>query len=477
MKRSLKGYRWRWAEGKKGCAENLIKSLGISPTLANLLASRGICEKERGREFLNPSLKYLNDPFLMRDMREAVERVVRAIRGKERIMIHGDYDADGVTSTALLYLALQRVGVKAEVYLPRRGVEGYGLSASAIEEAVKKGVDLIITVDCGSSAHKEVEMAGEEGIDVVITDHHEISHPLPSAEAVVNPKRRDDLYPFKGLAGVGVAFKLLQGLEKAGLPVQPIRDIDLVAIGTLADVVPLIEENRTLVVEGLRQIPFTEKAGLRELLKEGRIDLARPTTTRDVVFSIAPRINVPGRMGNPMLAFELLTTESPLEAELYMMELLKEEKRKQEAVERITREVMKRVSDEDLVVVEAGEGWEEGVLGIVANRVLDHFGLPSIILTIIGDEARGSARAPSSVNIIEALQSVSGLNMDFGGHQHAAGVKLPSSQIDALRDSLAEYMKKRFRREELGAEIVIEGVISPEEITEEFVEDVERLAP
>lgn len=457
--------------------ETLSQMLGVPPLLARLLSNRGICKKEAVKEFLTPSLSRLHDPFLMRDMERAASRILRAVEGGERIMIHGDYDADGVTSSALLYLALQRLGVKPLVYLPRRGVEGYGLSDAAVEWAAEKGVRLIITTDCGSGAHEEVELAAEKGMDVVITDHHEITHPLPPAVAVVNPKRRDDLYPFKGLSGVGVAFKLLQALEKRGLGVAPLTDIELVAIGTLADVVPLLDENRVLVVEGLKALPFTQKVGLQKLLNESRVDLSHPTTARDVIFSIAPRLNVPGRMGNPLLAFELLTTESPMDAEVYMMELLKEEKEKQVAVERITREVMGRVEKGTWVVVEAGEGWPEGVLGIVANRVLDSLGVPTIILTVEGEEARGSGRAPDGVDLLKALTEAAGEGVDFGGHRQAVGLRLPSQSVGELRKRLQEYFKKNYTREELQAEVVLDGEISPEEITEEAVEEMERLAP
>lgn len=476
MSRSLKGLQWRFREGVCD-PEMLSRRLGISPLLARLLANRGVCSRDEAEMFLKPSLSHLHDPFLMRDMKRATKRVREAVEEGEGIMLHGDYDADGVTSSALLYMAFKRLGRKPLVYLPRRGVEGYGLSDTAVEWAAEKGIGLIITTDCGSSAHSEVDLAADKGIDVVITDHHEISHPLPRAAAVVNPKRRDDLYPFKGLSGVGVAFKLLQALHKSGLDVDPLADVELVAIGTLADVVPLVDENRVLVIEGLKALPFTEKVGLQRLLNESRVDLSRPLSSRDVVFSIAPRLNVPGRMGNPMLAFELLTTESPIDAEIYLMELLREEREKQEAVERITREVMGRVEEGAWGVVEAGEGWPEGVLGIVANRVMDALGVPSIILTINGGEARGSGRAPEPVDLIEALEGLDVEGLEFGGHRQAVGLRLPASSIGRLREALEGFLKENYGREELRAEVVLDGEISPGEITEGMVEEIQLLAP
>lgn len=414
------------------------KKEGLDSLAAQLVFERGIQSKESLQSFLHPSLDDLHDPYLLHDMDKAVERIRRAIEENEQILIYGDYDADGMTSASILKETLEELGAECQVYLPNRFTDGYGPNASVYKYFIEQqGISLIVTVDNGVAGHEAITYAQTQGVDVVVTDHHSLPEELPNAYAIVHPEHPEGNYPFKHLAGCGVAFKLACAL----LEQVQVELLDLVAIGTIADMVSLTDENRILVKYGLSILRQTERIGLQELMKLASLD-REELDEESVGFQLAPRLNALGRLDDPNPAVELLTGFDDEEAiEIALMIDQKNSQRK-EVVEAIYREAKALVNPEKPVQVLAGQGWNPGVLGIVAGQLLGELHQPVIVLSIEEGKAKGSARSVEAINIFDALNDHRDLFLAFGGHAGAAGMTLEVDKLDQLSQVLTDYILK-----------------------------------
>ncbi|HID96440.1 MAG TPA: single-stranded-DNA-specific exonuclease RecJ [Candidatus Latescibacteria bacterium] len=463
--------------------KRLESELGVPPIIAQILLNRGIEDFEGSRRFLKPLLEDLNNPFLMADMERAAERLSRAIDANEKILIYGDYDVDGVTAVSYLLWILRGLGTRVSFYIPDRLTEGYGVSAQGITEADQNDIDLMITVDCGITAIEEVRLAKKLGIDVIITDHHQPGDRLPEAVAVLDPKRYNCSYPFKELAGVGIAFKLTEALfEGRGLDKDELyRHLDLVALGTAADVVPLIDENRVLVKHGIQRMAKTENPGLQALLENVGLK-GKVLGTGHLLFIVAPRINAGGRMGSAERAVRMLTTEDEAEA-VQIADILEIENRRRKGMdERTFAEASRMVEetcqpDEDRAIVLASEGWHPGVIGIVASRIVERFYLPTILISIDKDIGKGSGRSIPEFDLYFALRECRDTLMAFGGHRYAAGLTIEEKKIDEFRESFQNVAKSMLTGERLGPKLKIEGEITLDQIDERLVRLLRYFAP
>jgi single-stranded-DNA-specific exonuclease len=420
--------------------DRLARDLSLPPALCRVLASRGLIDPGEAKDFLRPRLEHLHPPGLMADAEKAAGRILKAVEGGETILVHGDYDVDGVASAALLTLWIRRLGGTVVPFVPHRLRDGYDLGDAGLEAAARARASLLVTCDSGIRAHEAVERARSRGVDVVITDHHTPGDSLPPAVAVVNPARSDCPYPDKGLCGAGVIYKLCQLLgEGRGIARDELLPhLDLVALATVADLVPLRGENRVLVRFGLRYLARSTKPGLRALLEvaglEGRDDL----DAGQVGFQVAPRINAGGRMGDADVPLRLLLSTDPRESEELARELDEDNRRRREVDRATLDDALDRLArDFDATstfgVVLAAEGWHPGVIGIVASRVVERVHRPTVLISLNGDEGRGSARSIPGVHLFDALQECREHFRRFGGHRQAAGMDLPRDRIDAFR--------------------------------------------
>lgn len=452
--------------------EILARETGLSPIAVRLLYCRGLRDAAAVQRFLSCEDTSFHSPFLMRDMEKAVARIRTALARNEKIVIYGDYDVDGVTSVSLLYLYLRGLGANVSYYIPSRSGEGYGVSVAAVQKLAGEGVNCILTVDTGITANKEAEYAASLGIDMVITDHHECRLPLPDAVAVVNPHRPDCDYPFKELAGVGVAFKLAAaieatiGKENGEKEIEGVRRVcrrfaDLVAIGTVADVMPITDENRLIVSLGLSRMASDCRLGLSALIEEANRPANGSTqpakrkkiTSSFIGFGIAPRLNAAGRMSDATLAVKLLLADTAGEAAQLAAELCEINRRRQTEENRIAEQVYRRIDEEfDLettrVLVLEDDSWRQGIIGIVASRVTERYGLPSILISFDGatrgfdspdDRGKGSGRSVKGMNLVEALVACEDLLVKFGGHELAAGLTVTRANIGAFRERINAY--------------------------------------
>jgi single-stranded-DNA-specific exonuclease len=464
-------------------ALELAGALDISPTIARVLISRGFTTPDAARAFLHPNLSDLKDPFTLLGMDKAVSRLIDALYANERILVFGDYDVDGITATSVMCLVLNRLGAQISYYLPSRLDEGYGLSEDGIDTARERGCTLIITVDCGITAVEEVIYAREHGIDVIITDHHEAGEPLPDAAAIVDPKQQDCMYEGGEIAGVGVAFKLCQALYMR-LEQDPAvleEHLDLVAMGTAADIVPLLGENRILVKYGLAQIARTDKPGLKALIFVSGL-MGREMGTGQVVFVIAPRINAVGRLGDAEKAIRLLTTRDEALASDIARVLDSENKRRKDIDEATLAEALEQIErtvdlSKDKAIVLSREGWHQGVIGIVASRIVERFHRPTVMISVEDGVGKGSARSISSFHLYDALSVCSDHLLRFGGHKYAAGLSIDPAQIDGFREMLKRVAAERLTDEDLVSSLTIDADIDIDEIDEHFVDLVEMFAP
>lgn len=503
---------WRLAEKSDEDLANitaLSAALGVSPALAELLHRRGYRTAEEAQRFIHCSDAVLHRPFLMKDMDKAVDRVLAAVEGHEKIVIYGDYDVDGVTSVSLLYLYLTELGADVGYYIPSRTGEGYGLSAAAIDKLVGEGVTCIITVDTGITANEEARYAADRGIDMVITDHHECRLPLPQAVAVVNPHRPDCPYPFKELAGVGVAFKLVaacesrRALERGEREVDGVRRAclkyaDLMAIGTVADVMPITDENRVMVKYGIEQLKTTKRAGLAALMDEASAGKAvgdagrrKKITASFIGFTLAPRLNAAGRMRDASLAVALLLEDDPTRAKALAVELCEINHQRQVEENRMAEEVFARIREEfdferTHALVLEGDHWRQGVIGIVASRVTERYGLPSILITFDGatagegsgmDEGKGSGRSVKGINLVEALSDSADLLVKFGGHELAAGLTVRRDRVDAFRERLNAYVAANTANGVAPVCYEVDAALPFGEITMKLAEELALLEP
>ena len=468
----------------KYCEEeinNLSKQIGVSPLLIDILLKRGISDIEAIKTFLYGSAEPFHDPFLLKDMKPAVERIWKAIMDKEKITVYGDYDVDGITASSLLYLFLQSVGASVSAYIPIRKNEGYGLNLEAIEAIYNSGTRLIITVDCGISGVAEVASMPND-MDIIITDHHTPPEVLPAAYAVINPHQVGCGYPFKNLAGVGVAFKLCQALykEKHNDAALWSEMLEFVAMGTVADIVPLIGENREIVKKGLAKMSETSSLGLRELMKIcGCVD--KTITAETVGFALAPRMNAAGRLEHAMSAVELLVTDDQDKAAEIAIKLNNENIERQEISAQIFKEAEEMLKDQNDIsqaIVLAKEGWHAGVIGIVASRLVDKYHLPTILISIDGEVAKGSCRSIPPLNLYDTLADCSDLLLQFGGHRQAAGLTLSTTNINSFREHFVHEVSQRLSPEDFEPKIAADVVVPPGcSLTLKLVKELSMLEP
>jgi single-stranded-DNA-specific exonuclease len=425
---------------------NRIEAPGqaLPEPVRELLRRRGIIDADATEAFLYPDYqRHLGDPFTMVDMEPAVRRIQQAIAANETVGIYGDYDIDGVVSTALMLEVLQQYGLEPLTYIPDRYQEGYGLHVSALEQLKDQGASLIITVDCGITGAAEARWVSEQGLDLIITDHHELPEELPVAVAVINPKRSEDAYPFKDLAGVGVAFTLARALQqRLGRPASGQEKwlLDLVALGTVCDVMPLTGENRVLVKFGLVVLQKTRRVGLVALAQSADIDLS-DINTYHLGFRFGPRLNAAGRLEHANFSLELITTKDPLDAQALAFQLEELNHRRQLEQSRIVAEAsaLAAAYTADPVLVLADPGWPHGVVGIVASKLAETWQKPTLVLQTLGDQAKGSGRSFGEYSLISALRANANLFTRLGGHDFAAGFSLPVSNLEALRAALVQH--------------------------------------
>ncbi len=457
----------------------LAAELKVSPIVAKLLINRGLGDPHKARQFLAADMESLLSPWDLKGMREAVACVTKTMEEGGSIVVYGDYDVDGITATSIVYRFLKRCGASVSYYIPERQSEGYGLNLEALEGLIAKGTDLVITVDCGISSYDIVE-AVRDRLALVITDHHEAPSLIPRAVAVVDHKQPNCQYPDKNLAGVGVAYKLCQAIwqERTGEVYQ--ADLDIVALGTVADVVPLVGENRILVKAGLSKMQVQPNRGIEAL-----IDVAglkdRKITAGHIGFTLAPRLNAAGRVAHATRAVELLTTPSQEEA-YEIAEELQETNLERQTLERDIHEmarqdVLKQGSDADYVVVVGGQDWHPGVIGIVASRLVEEFYKPTLVISIKDGIGKGSCRSIDNCNIYEALQSAEDLLIQFGGHQAAAGFSIKEDKIPALRDRLTQYCKEHLSETDYLPIVDIDSQVAIDDIDVPLIEEIETLEP
>lgn len=478
---SLTGGRWRLRPADPRGAERLAASLQLCPLTARVLSARGLGDPEEARRFLDQSLDALLDPSGMRDMDRAVDLVQHALESGRRIRIYGDYDVDGVCATALLVRALGGLGAQVDWYIPHRLDEGYGVNEEAVRQAAAEGVGLLITVDCGTTARRPVAVARELGLEVLITDHHRPDQELPEA-VVVNPWRPDCPYPFKHLAGVGVAYKLVGALARArGLKEgAEQRFLDLVCLGTVADVVPLLGENRLFVHHGLRRLPGSPKRGLAALLAAS--GFTGPIGSRQVAFGLAPRINAAGRMEHAQAAVKLLLTDDRAEAD-QLAAYLCEQNQRRRAQEQETlaqaEELLAREVDlaREKVIVLSSEAWHPGVIGIVASRLVERYHRPVLLVALTDGQGKGSGRSVAALNLWEALRECAPLLERFGGHHYAAGFGVAADRVEALRQRVNEVADARLTAEDLVRELEADTEAELSELTPGAVRELDRLEP
>lgn len=474
-------YQWRVLPSNEEAAHSLREQLQIHPLLANLLVSRGINTANEARSFLHGSLENLHDPFLLSGMKEAVPRIVQAVENGERILVYGDYDADGVSSTTLMIQLMRRLGANFEYYIPHRSKEGYGLHIHALKEAYERGVTLVITVDTGVSAVEQVNYANQVGMDVIVTDHHEPPDVLPQAYALINPKLPFCKYPFKGLAGVGVAYKLATAILGSDVPEAW---SELAALGTIADLMPLVGENRMIVRLGLKSMSKSAFPGMTALLKVAGWNKGEVSSTQ-VAFGLAPRINASGRMSHANKAVALLTAESAEQADMAAQELDLLNKERQSLVDHIVNEAMNMLESKESeghlpdVIVVAGEGWNVGVVGIVASRILERYYRPTIVLGIdpATGQSKGSARSIPGFDIYNALNHCSELLDHFGGHPSAAGMSLHREQLPLFDQRLNEYASGLLLPEHFIPSMAADLECSLQDVSLSVIEQMEELAP
>lgn len=458
----------------------LAKTININPNLASLLIQRGVTDYKEAEKFFRLSLSQLHDPFLMKDMEVAVKRLAKAIDGGEKILIYGDYDVDGTTSVSMMVSFLQRYSNQLDFYIPDRYSEGYGVSEEGIHWAIAHEINLIISLDCGIKAFETVAMAAAEGIDFIICDHHSPDTTLPSAIAVLDPKRVDCAYPYKELSGCGVGFKLLQGLVqyKGWQEAELWPLLDLVAVSIAADIVPITHENRVLCNFGIKKLEKDPRPGLSALIKVGNLN--SPLTVTGVVFGIAPRINAAGRMEHAHSAVDLLLSKDEEEA-LYLAGLVntKNEMRKETELGIVAEalEMIEATGSGKKTSVLFKEDWHKGVIGIVASKCIEHFHRPTIILTESNGKATGSARSVKGFDIHKAIGACGELLEQFGGHKYAAGLTMKIENIEAFQEKFEAVVSDTILDEQLVPAITIDEEIELSVISESFLAIIDQMEP
>lgn len=479
----------------------ISSGLGIGRTLSDILVQRGYNTVEAASGFLKKGTVFFHDPFLLNDMQAGVERIFKAIERNEQITVYGDYDVDGVTSVSTLYLYLTDKGAKVDVYIPNRASEGYGMNFPALDKLAKNGTDLIITVDTGITAIEEAKYLKNLGMEMVVTDHHQCQEQLPEAVAVINPRRPDNTYPFEELAGVGVVFKLICALEKTYqaklgntgngyLAEICAKYCDLVAIGTIADVMPLRDENRLICAAGLRNIERNPREGLRALMdqtdskntKNSRYPKKRKINATYIGFTIAPKINAAGRLGDAMDGVRLFLASSRNEADSIAEMLCNLNVKRQAEENRIAAEAIELAEsthdfERDPVLVIAKENWHHGVIGIVASRLTERYNMPTLLITVEDGIGKGSGRSIKGLNLSDALSACSDSLIRYGGHELAAGLTVAADKVDELRVKLNEYARSCLSAEDIIPTLEIDHEVEDSDITVAFAEEMALLEP
>ena len=467
-------------------AASLARVLGVSPVVASLLIARGCAEEISARAFLHPSYDQLHDPYLMLGMREAVSRLLRAIDQAEPILVYGDYDVDGTTGTAVLLRGLTMLGARAGYHVPHRFTEGYGIQQPALEKAAAEGYKLVVSVDCGIRAHEPLYWARDNGLDVIITDHHlpDEGEGVPPAYAVLNPNQRGCDYPDKNLAGVGVAFKLIHALfRERGRESQVAAFLKIVAIGTVADVAKLIGENRTIVALGLKDLVNARNLGLRALMEVSGCGDGSGMRAYDLGFRIGPRINAAGRMDAARAVVELFATRDAAEAQRLAEHLeRRNQERKLVQAEIVARAITElegaaNTQEQSHVAVIAGEGWHRGVIGIAASKIAERIHRPCVVISLEGDIGHGSARSIEAYHLLNGLTDCADLFEKFGGHSHAAGITIRLDRIAELRQRLNTHAAARLTEEDLQPQVRIDAELSAEAISFELARQLSALEP
>ncbi len=478
----MKKKKWIIAADAPQDVAALQSELALPRLAARVLAARGAGDPERARAFLDSSCERIHDPFLLTDMQKAVDEIERTIAAGEKIAVYGDYDVDGVTATCTLVRYLRSRGVDCTYYIPDRLGEGYGLNTTALRRLYDEGCRLLITVDSGITAVEEAEFAAGLGLRLIITDHHECKEALPCACAVVNPRRPDCAYPFRELAGVGVAFKLICALETSRSAEEMLEQYgDIVAVGTIADVMPIAEENRTIVARGLGVLACTKNPGLRALLHTLGLD-GKPVTSNSVSFVMAPRINAAGRMGAAALAARMFLTDSMEEAEELAQTLCDLNRSRQEEENKIYQQIIgwleqdpRRHQKKALVLW--GDDWHNGVIGIVASRLADRYGVPCVLISMSGGCGKGSGRSIKGFNIYSALEQNAALLEKYGGHELAVGLTIQRENLERFRAQMEELAEKAGTGEEVVPCVAVDCRVEPRELSHEEVNGLSLLEP
>ena len=478
--------RWILREQDAQRVASLARVLAVSPTVAALLLSRGCHDEHSARSFLKPSYDQLHDPYLMLGMSQAVPRLLQAIDQGEPILVYGDYDVDGTTGTAVLLRALNLLGAKTGFHVPHRFTEGYGIQQAALQKAVTEGYKLAISVDCGIRAHEPLYWARDNGLDVIVTDHHlpDEGEGVPPCYAVLNPNQSGCSYPDKNLAGVGVAFKLVDALFKErGRESQVNAFLKIVAIGTVADVAKLTGENRTIVALGLRDLPRATNPGLRALMEVAGCGAGTTMTAYDIGFRLGPRINAAGRMDAARAVVELFSTRDAEEARRLALHLDTRNRERKEVQQQIVELAIAELESAEAepansyVAIIAGQGWHRGVIGIAASKIAERINRPCVVLSIDGDVAHGSARSIEPYHLLNGLTSCADLFVKFGGHSHAAGITIKPDQIPAFRRRLNDHAAGCLSVEDLQPCVYIDAELPTDEITFELVSELNALEP
>ena len=502
---TLTSDKWRVKEpeGVSGAASEISEKLGILLPTAKLLCARGYLTPERAEQFITKSTEMFHDPFEMKDMRRAAKRLLDACEKGEKTVIYGDYDVDGVTSVSILHMYLSSAGCDVGYYIPSRSGEGYGMSGERVRTLAGDGVTLIVTVDTGITAAEEAKVAKECGVDLVITDHHECHGTIPDAYAVVNPHRPDCTYPFKELAGVGVVFKLLCAMEILRCPDDAVIDcirrvcdgyMDLVAIGTVADVMPVTDENRLIVARGLDMLEREPRPAIRELIcainSDGRKNAKRKITTNFIGYTIAPRINAAGRIASASIAVDMFLAESSAEASRLARELCEINLERQNEENIIVNSAYEKIAeqynlDDCPIIILDDEKWHHGVIGIVASRITEKYQVPSVLISFEGngdsvspeDMGKGSGRSVKGMNLVDALASAGDVLEKFGGHELAAGLSVRRKNLPALRERLTDYAREHLSSAPSEAELEADAELSEEDITLKQAQELSLLEP
>ena len=471
--------KWEFYNSDMNKVKEISDKFGISELLSAVLVNRGIVNEEDVKLFLNPTRSDFHDPYLMPDMKLAVDRIIKAIENNEKTIIYGDYDVDGITSITVLTRFLKERGLDVSSYIPNRLDEGYGLNKDAIKNIADQGYKLIITVDCGISGTEEVNYAYSLGMEVIVTDHHEPLEELPKALAVIDCKRKDSKYPFNSLAGVGVAFKLAQaiGIRLNLEEKEYLKFLDIVCIGTISDIVPLIDENRVIAKLGLKLVEQTRSPGVRSLLNAAAY---KEVNSNTVSFGIAPRINACGRMGHERDALDLFLTENIVEANRITEKLNEYNKKRQEIEKRMFEEAVQKIEQENIneknAIVLGGEDWHHGVIGIVASKITELYYKPSILICFEGEEGKGSGRSIAGFDLHAALCSSSNYLEKYGGHEMAVGLSLKKNMFEDFKLNF-EKLAEIAHTEEFVPVIKIDKEINLKDISIENVKGLNLLEP